>query len=142
MTLDFDFLTVDCRDPRVLAGFWAEALGDYAILEDDEDEDSGEDSGEEEEVVVLPASRRGPKLLFIKVPEGKTIKNRLHFDLRPSGSEKDAEVARLEALGATKVDIGQGDVTWTVMADPEGNEFCILRALSDAEKEKYADWAW
>jgi Glyoxalase-like domain len=103
VTLDFDFLTVDCRDPQALAEFWASALGDYAILEDDEDDTSeGTDEDEDSEVVVLPASRRGPKLLFIKVPEEKEIKNRLHFDLRPSDSDKDAEVARLEALAQPK----------------------------------------
>lgn len=138
MALDFDFLTVDSHSPRALAEFWAKALDDYEILEDADDEDQEE----EEEVVLLPASRRGPKILFLKVPDTKTVKNRLHFDLRPSGTTKDEEVARLEAVGARRVDIGQKDVTWTVMADPEGNEFCVLRVLTDEERERYAAWAW
>ena len=72
------------------------------------------------------APDRLPGLLFLSVPEGKTIKNRLHLDLRPA--DRDAEVARLEGLGASRVDIGQGEQTWVVLADPEGNEFCVLRA--------------
>ena len=67
-----------------------------------------------------------PDILFIKVPNSKKTKNRMHFDLRPD--DQLTEVARVEHLGATKVDIGQGDeVPWIVMSDPEGNEFCILR---------------
>jgi hypothetical protein len=62
------------------------------------------------------------------VPEEKTVKNRLHIDVSPSGSDQNAEVERVLALGATRADVGQGrDVSWVVLADPEGNEFCILR---------------
>ncbi|MFI5099606.1 MAG: VOC family protein, partial [Actinomycetes bacterium] len=69
-----------------------------------------------------------PDLLFVRVPEGKSAKNRLHLDLRPS--DQDAEVARLEQLGARRVSVGQDEtVTWVVMADPDGNEFCVLRVL-------------
>ena len=64
-------------------------------------------------------------------PEGKTVKNRLHLDLRPS--DQSAEVARLEALGARQVSIGQGDVSWVVMADPDGNEFDVLQPLTPDE---------
>ena len=67
-----------------------------------------------------------PGLIFVPVPEGKTVKNRLHIDLNPENQE--AEVDRLIELGARRIDIGQGEVTWVVMADPEGNEFCVLRA--------------
>jgi hypothetical protein len=74
----------------------------------------------------------GTRLIFLKVPEGKSVKNRLHLDLRPD--DRDAEVERLIGLGARKVDIGQGDVTWVVMADPQGNEFCVLRELEDADR--------
>ena len=80
---------------------------------------------------------RGTHLLFAKVPEVKAVKNRLHLDLRPEN--QDAEVERVLALGAKKVDIGQGQQTWVVLADPEGNEFCILRNLTPeerAEREK------
>jgi len=66
-----------------------------------------------------------PELLFLRVPEAKTVKNRLHIDLRPE--DQDAEVARAEALGARRIDIGQGEQTWVVFADPDGNEFCILQ---------------
>lgn len=139
MTLKLDFVTIDAHDPGAAAAFWVEALEDYEILEDPSDADEVD---EDDEVVVLPRSRKGAKLLFIKVPDDKAVKNRLHFDLRPENAEQDEEVARLEALGATKVDIGQGDARWTVLNDPEGNEFCVLRRLTDEEKEKYSDWAW
>ena len=72
-------------------------------------------------------------MLFIEVHDRKTTKNRFHLDLRPD--DRDAEVARLEAMGATRVDIGQGDdKSWVVLADIEGNEFCVLRALTEEEK--------
>jgi hypothetical protein len=82
------------------------------------------------EIVIEPpeGSREdgaSPDLLFLRVPEAKAGKNRLHLDLRPD--DQDAEVARLEGLGATRADIGQGETSWVVMADPEGNEFCVLR---------------
>ena len=81
-----------------------------------------------------PEDGTSPDLLFVKVPEGKEVKNRLHLDLRPA--DQAAEVRRLEALGATRVSVGQGDdVTWVVMADPDGNEFCVLRALRSEELE-------
>jgi len=73
----------------------------------------------------------GTALTFVKVPEPKTVKNRVHLDLRPFRCDQDEEVARLLALGATHVDIGQGDVPWVVLADPEGNEFCVLRRRRD-----------
>jgi hypothetical protein len=77
--------------------------------------------------------RRDRRLLFIKVPDAKVAKNRFHLDLRPG--DRDAEVARLEALGAKRINIGQDPdaVTWVVMSDPFGNEFCILRALTAEE---------
>ena len=139
MSLLFDFLTIDCRNPMEVARFWEQALPAYEILADDDEDDS--DGAEE--VLLLPTDRRGPKILFVGDGEDQKIgKNRLHFDLRPE-TDRDTEVARLEALGAKRVDIGQGDdVTWVVMADIEGNEFCVLRALTDEEKTKWADWVW
>jgi predicted enzyme related to lactoylglutathione lyase len=126
MALDVDWLAIDCKDATRLGQFWAEALG-YRLLEDD-----GPD-----EVGVVPMGGSGPRLLFLTVPDAKTVKNRLHLDLRPD--DQAAEVARLESLGAQRVDIGQGnDVTWVVMADPEGNEFCILRALNDDDRAERA----
>jgi predicted enzyme related to lactoylglutathione lyase len=114
-----DWVTVDCRDPRALAAFWREAL-DYDV-----EYSSYEDESADEEVVIAPKDRKGPRLLFLRVPEGKTVKNRLHLDIR--SHDQQAHVRRLEELGARRVDIGQGDVSWIVMQDPEGNEFCILR---------------
>jgi hypothetical protein len=115
-------VTIDCADPGLLARFWAEALGWRITYESDE-----------EVVVERPGGRPNDEiaLLFIKVPDEKVVKNRLHLDLRPD--DRDAEVARLQALGARRIDIGQGDVTWVVMADPAGNEFCVLRALRPDE---------
>ena len=76
----------------------------------------------------MPWERVPPGLVFVKVDEPKAVKNRLHLDLAPhTGDDRDAEIARLKALGATEVDVGQGpEVTWTVLADPQGNEFCVL----------------
>ena len=119
-------LTIDCADPQALAPFWRDALNWVITFED------------ENEVVVEPPVNDGsipyPDLLFIRVPDAKLSKNRLHLDLRPDNQM--AEVARLEALGATRADIGQADsesVTWVVMQDPAGNEFCVLRALPAQE---------
>jgi predicted enzyme related to lactoylglutathione lyase len=121
MTLVVDWIAVDCEDPASLAEFWTAALGYEQLADDDPDE-----------VLIIPRDASGPRFIFLKVPEGKSAKNRLHLDLRPE--EQEAEVRRLTALGATEVDIGQGDVTWVVMADPEGNEFCVLRALNDDDR--------
>ena len=117
MSLRFDTLVIDADDPVAQGRWWAELLG-----WDDEVDDDGD------VVVTPPEGTRATQLLFQKVPEGKQVKNRLHIDLRPA--DRDAEVARAEAMGARRVDIGQGDESWVVLADPEGNEFCILRALS------------
>ncbi|MPZ71024.1 MAG: VOC family protein, partial [Actinobacteria bacterium] len=78
MTLRLDFVTIDAHDPRALADFWVDVLDDYAV----HDEEEGDDEvAEDDEVAILPASRRGPKLLFQKVPDDKVVKNRFHFDL-------------------------------------------------------------
>lgn len=122
MSLFIDWLAIDCADPAALACFWAEALG-YRVVE--------ADPPTPDEVSIVPNSGQGTRLLFLRVPEGKQVKNRLHLDLRPS--DQAAEVERLIALGARRVDIGQGEPTWVVLADPEGNEFCVLRALSAEE---------
>jgi predicted enzyme related to lactoylglutathione lyase len=118
----------DSTDPRRIAGFWEQALGWRRTYDTDE------------EVVLEPleGSREdgtSPDILFLRVPEDKTVKNRLHLDFRPV--DQAAEVARLEALGAVRTDIGQGDgQTWVVLADPEGNEFCVLRAFTQAELDE------
>ena len=109
-------ITVDCHEPRRLAEFWKGMLG-YVDAYDDGDEVCIEPKGENES---------GPALLFGQNPDAKMTKNRIHFDLAPD--DQDAEVQRAVSLGASPVDIGQRDVSWVVLADPEGNEFCILSA--------------
>lgn len=113
-------ICIDSTDPSRDADFWEQALG-WRRTED----------GPEEVVLEPPAGSPeegvSPDILFLRVPESKAVKNRLHIDLRPD--DQASEVARLEALGARRADVGQGeDVTWVVMADPAGNEFCVLRA--------------
>ena len=125
MGLIVDWLGIDCADPAALARFWTEALP-YRI----------EDTADPDEIPIVPKDGKGVRILFTKVPEGKTIKNRLHMDLRPD--DQAAEVERLLALGARRVDIGQGAQTWVVLADPEGNEFCILRNLTPEERARRA----
>ena len=126
MTLKIQCLTVDAHEPRTLAEFWAEVLG-WTVSED------GDDSGWWIEREIGDPNKSGfPDILFLKVPDSKVVKNRLHLDLRPD--DQDAEVARLEKIGAKKIEIGQSKdpgATWVVMADPEGNEFCILRKRSN-----------
>ena len=121
MAIRIQCLCVDSTDPALPAAFWQAALGWRRAHQDESEIVLEPPAGSSEEGVV-------PDLLFLKVPEGKAVKNRLHLDLRPE--DQMAEVARLEGLGARRVDVGQGDgVSWVVMADPEGNEFCVLRAL-------------
>ncbi|MUN63257.1 VOC family protein [Kocuria sediminis] len=121
MTSTLSSVVVDCRDPAALARFWCAAL-DYVV--------HGEAEGY---VGIAPAGGPGPHLDFLLVPEPRTAKNRLHLDLRAADTDQDREVARLESLGARRVDVGQGpEVTWVVLADPEGNEFCVLADLEDA----------
>ncbi len=127
MTSRFSELIVDAHDPRRLADFWCAVLG-YEITDTD---------GEVIEIApvkpTVEALQAGPiptPIVFVRVPESKTIKNRLHIDVNPIDASQEDEVARLERLGARRIDIGQGDVSWIVMADPEGNEFCVLRSLA------------
>ncbi|WP_300081868.1 VOC family protein [Propioniciclava sp.] len=130
MALKWYTLVVDCADPQAQAHWWAEAL-DWQVVYDTPDEAVAIPKGIEEDPATDVADwmARGQGLVFVPVPEGKTVKNRLHIDLAPHTSQdRDAEIARLEALGATRVNVGQDDdqVSWTVLADPEGNEFCVL----------------
>ena len=111
-------VVVDCVDPRAMARFWGEAL-DWTLHE-----------VTDEQAVLRSAGGVGPYLEFLRSSDGKTVPDRVHLDLRPyPGDDKAAEVARLRDLGATDLDLGQGDVPWTCLADPEGHEFCVL-ALS------------
>jgi hypothetical protein len=127
MTVRWYSVVVDCADVAAQGRWWAEALGWQIVYE-----------APDELVLVpphaltkgdsIPVEERGPGLVFGSVPEGKQVKNRLHFDLAPRAhDDQAAEVARLERLGAKRVDVGQGATqSWVVMADPEGNEFCVL----------------
>jgi hypothetical protein len=124
VTSKFTELAIDCADPGGLARFWCSVL-DYQV----QDEDDG--------IVtigspVLPSGSHHPgpvppTLTFAHVLESKTVKNRLHLDVNPADREQDEEVRRLLDLGARHADVGQaGDEGWVVLADPEGNEFCVL----------------
>jgi catechol 2,3-dioxygenase-like lactoylglutathione lyase family enzyme len=134
MTSRLTETTVDCSDPRALAAFWCAVLG-YAVLEESADTvEIGPGVVPDQERLV--DVRRGPvaaTIVFDRVPEPKSSKNRLHFDVSPIDTDRDAEVDRLLALGATRADIGQGPQPWVVLADPEGNEFCVLRSLAPGE---------
>jgi hypothetical protein len=114
MTLMWEEVVVDIRDPKVLGLWWRDALGWVVVGQSDD------------EVEIAPTEGAHPTLLFGVVPEGKTVKNRLHLDFVPD--DQAAEVDRLLAMGATRADVGQDDVPWVVLADPEGNEFCVLAA--------------
>lgn len=117
-------VAIDARDPGRVAQFWAAALG-WDAWPDRE--------GDDDDVTLAPpgssgpSGAAGPSIDVLGVLEGKAGKNRLHFDLRADGTTQVEEVDRLLALGATRVDVGQGsDVSWVVLSDPEGNEFCVL----------------
>ena len=112
MALEWEQTTVDCADPTRLGQWWSEALG-WVVVHDDP-----------EVFEIRPGPDQIPGLLFLRVDDTKTTKNRLHLDFRPDDQE--AEVERLLRLGAERVEIGQGEQSWAVLADPEGNEFCVL----------------
>jgi predicted enzyme related to lactoylglutathione lyase len=108
-------VVVDCADPRDMARFWGEAM-DWTLHEVTDDH-----------ARLRSAKGVGPYLEFLRTPGVRTWWNRIHLDLMPdAGDDQEAEVARLRALGATDIDVGQGDVPWRCLADPEGNEFCVL----------------
>jgi hypothetical protein len=123
MTSKFTELAIDCADPDGLARFWCSVL-DYEV----QDEDDG--------LVAIGSpmvpegkNHRGPVppiLTFAHVPEGKTVKNRLHLDVNPTDREQDEEIARLVGLGATVVNDNRPEFGWVTLADPEGNEFDVL----------------
>ena len=118
MTLNVAAITVDCDNALTLAEFWSLALG-RAI-----DEGGPGASPFFARIPASPDSPGDPTMMFIKVPEGKSVKNRLHLDM--TADDRDAEVSRLVALGATRVhDKDEWGIQWTTLADPEGNEFCI-----------------
>jgi hypothetical protein len=126
MSIRWYTVVVDCADVAAQGHWWAEVLSWTVVYE-----------APGEVVIVpphaltkgeqIPLAERGPGLVFVTVPEGKTVKNRLHIDLAPGpDDDHEAEVERLVGLGATRADAGQTDVRWVVLADPEGNEFCVL----------------
>ncbi|MGO4493626.1 VOC family protein [Arthrobacter sp. 2YAF22_2] len=119
-------LAIDAIRPRVVADFWCAVL-DWQVVDEDTDI-----------ISIAPRDETSPSIDVIAVPEGKTVKNRLHFDLRADGVSTGEELERLLALGAVRADVGQGqDVSWVVLADPEGNEFCLLsRSVQDLEREQ------
>jgi predicted enzyme related to lactoylglutathione lyase len=114
MGLRFSEICIDAHDIDALAAWWSSVLGWLAEPTDDGD------------VILRAPAGAGPDWLFLAVPDDKVVKNRIHFDFTPE--DQQAEVDRVLALGARHVDIGQGEQTWVVLADPEGNEFCILAA--------------
>ena len=121
-------VVIDCHRPRILAAFRCEVLG-YEVI--DEREDLVEIAGWHPTAEAVRRQGGPPTLLFVRVPESKTVKNRVHLDVSPIDRGRDEEVERLLALGARHVDVGQGEQSWVVLADPEGNEFCVLRTLGD-----------
>jgi hypothetical protein len=114
MACRFTELIVDANDPPALADFWAQVL-DYRIS----------DTSDEWVEIKGP---QPPTILFVTVPESKTVKNRVHIDVSPTDRSQDEEVERVIGLGARHADVGQKDVSWVVLADPEGNEFCVLQS--------------
>jgi catechol 2,3-dioxygenase-like lactoylglutathione lyase family enzyme len=123
----FTELVIDSHDCRLLALFWCDVLG-YRILE--ETDATVEIGAAEFSVEGVRSGPVPPTLVFVPVPEDKIVKNRVHIDVSPIDRDHDSEVQRLFDLGARPVDIGQGTKPWTVMADPEGNEFCVLRSFA------------
>jgi hypothetical protein len=123
-------IVVDCREPAAQAAFWCAALSYHVVRAEPGQVEIA--PWAEEPADLADQARRAPvppALVFVAVPEGRTVKNRLHLDLRPVGGPHEVEVERLIGLGARRADIGQGDVPWVVLADPEGNEFCVLGPL-------------
>lgn len=121
--------TVDCRNAYDLSEWWKSLLG-YVDLEGDPNQPG---YGE----CMIQDPEKGHRILFVEVPEEKQVKNRLHFDLRPRESSRDEEVQRLIDLGTTVVADLRGTygpgTGWVVFADPEGNEFCVLRSQAELD---------
>jgi catechol 2,3-dioxygenase-like lactoylglutathione lyase family enzyme len=126
MTARIKSITIDCADHVALADFWSKVTGFG------EDPEYPNNPGDPAWAILSPD--RQLILLFVPVPEPKTVKNRIHLDIVPQDRTRDEEVERLKALGATEIADHRrpGGSGWVVMADPEGNEFCVER--SDAER--------
>ena len=123
MALTISHISVDARNAYAQSVWWAK------VLDMNDDPDDPNEPGHEECIIISADGQT--RILFIEVPESKQVKNRLHFDLRPTDTDREQEVARVLALGATQIaDRRQPDGTgWVTLADPEGNEFCVLRRL-------------
>lgn len=122
MSARFTELVIDCHDPLRVAEFWAAVLN-YEVV----------DRGPNGEIEIGGKLSGAPTLVCVPVPEGKTVKNRIHIDINPTDTDQDNELRRLVRLGARRVDVGQGnDVSWIVLADVEDNEFCLLRRRVEA----------
>lgn len=119
-------IVIDAIRPQAVADFWCAVLGWHVVEEDSE------------VISIAPQDETWPSIDVVAAPEGKTVKNRLHFDLRADGVSTTEELERLLALGARRTDVGQGpDVSWVVLSDPEGNEFCLLsRSVQDVEEQE------
>ena len=117
-------ITFDCADARAVASFWGQLTG-WPVI--------NEPQPGYPDRAVQPPPDSGPQLYFVQVPEGKTVKNRVHLDVVPADRTQDEEIARLVGLGASVVSNQRPDVGWVIMADPEGNEFCV--EMSHAELE-------
>jgi predicted enzyme related to lactoylglutathione lyase len=118
MPVRLHHIVVDAHDLPGLARFWTQALG-WKVLSERE---------REREIVIGPDENAPVGICFMPVTDPKTVKNRLHLDLTTSAQDRDQEIERLLALGARRAGIGQtGAESWTVLADPEGNEFCVIR---------------
>ena len=135
MTAFISHTTIDCSNAFELSEWWKHVLG-YVDVDDDPNL-----PGHEECVILDPAT--GHRVLFIEVPEGKAVKNRFHFDLRPRERDRDEELAVLLSLGATVIADHRGihgpGTGWVTLADPEGNEFCILRSLGELDRPPSED---
>jgi predicted enzyme related to lactoylglutathione lyase len=116
MPVRLHHIVIDAHDLPLLARFWSQALG-WPVL-----------SEREREIVIGPDVNAPVGICLMPVTDPKTVKNRVHIDLTTSAADRDAEIERLISLGARRADIGQtGQESWTVLADPEGNEFCVVR---------------
>jgi predicted enzyme related to lactoylglutathione lyase len=128
-------IVMDAADPTRLARFWSAALAWPIVVEDADKVVVGPPEDDSAQQGQLP-------LIFVPAPEVKTTKNRVHLDLASTSVEQQAAlVARLEELGARRLDIGQGAVSWVVMADPEGNEFCVVSHLGSVGKDPASAFA-
>jgi|SRR5215471_7186036 len=131
MALKWYSVVVDCHDLHAQARWWADVLDWQVVIDSDDEAAIVPKDLTDQPISAEEWTKVGPGLVFVPVPEGKTIKNRLHIDLAPHlTDDRGALIESLLERGATRVDVGQDDskASWTVLADPEGNEFCVLSA--------------